>query len=340
MVVVTMRNSQWQHYLPEVYLRGFATGTGEVWRYDRLDKALKLLPPRVIGAERDLYSIVNGEEVSQEIESRWFNPLDGWFGPIFRKLQNQIEVSPVERTRLADFVAYLRVRTPAFIRESELRFRQFDAQVGVPRDSIKYHSGPPDHGCDSYVMTEEKSGKVSPRPSEAAARNGILEVLVKTGLHLAHALAALDWTLLLTPRGRSFVIGDSPFVIVPPKSHQIDLEGVGPLVPGAATFVPLSVAVCLRMTGARGLTIRRQVDGTAVRAINACQVLNSERFLFGRSDALLNRLTAEHVDSSGLNPAEVVVRQAASASDPSRSLIHSFTKSKIPPNWADKVPLD
>jgi Protein of unknown function (DUF4238) len=83
-----VRNSQWQHYLPKVYLTGFGTATGEVWRYDCMNGALKLLPPRVIGAERDLYSIIEGEELFQEIEMKWFNPIDGRFGPTLRKIEN------------------------------------------------------------------------------------------------------------------------------------------------------------------------------------------------------------------------------------------------------------
>lgn len=337
----TVRNSQWQHYLPEVYLKGFATESGTVWRYDRTNTVLKLLPPRVIGAERDLYSIVDGEELSQEIETQWFNRLDGCFGPIFRKMQDRKELSSVEVRQLANFVAYLRVRTPASIRGTELSFRQFDAQLGTDRETIKYHSEPPDHGSDTYTMTSEQSDHVPACRGGAAARNEVLRMLVSSGIHLASALLDLNWTVLTASRSRSFVLGDDPFVIVPPKSHQTDLEGVGPLTPGAAVFVPLSKALCLRVTNTGCPARHRQVDGAAVRAINACQTLNSEHYLFGASDALLNSLTQGLVSKPGLNLAEEILRQAVSTSDPeSRSLIHTFTKSKIPPGWADRVPLN
>lgn len=336
-----MRNSQRQHYLPEIYLNGFAAASGAVWRYDRADGALKLLPPRVIGGERDLYSLVDGEELSQEIENEWFNPLDGCFGPILRKTQNQEELSHVELTHLANFVAYLRVRTPASIREAELRFRQLVTQVGGVSDTVKYHLEPPDLGSDSFVMTEEQVDNVSTCRDEAATRNDVLKVLVETGVHLSRALLGLDWTLLSTPHGRSFIVGDNPFVIVPPKSHSTDIDGVGPMTHGAATFVPLSSTLCLRVTNTGYLGSRRRVNGDAVRAINACQVLNSERFVFGPSDALLSRLTMKFAANPGLNLAEVVMREAKSVSEPeSRSLIHSFAKSKIPAEWANRVPLD
>lgn len=75
----------------------------------------------------------------------------------------------------------------------------------------------------------------------------------------------------------------------------------------------------------------RQVDGLKVRAINSCQALNLERYLFGRSDALLKRLVADIIGAPGLNLAEVVLREAKNLSDESCGLLQSFTKSKIGP---------
>jgi hypothetical protein len=65
-----MGSSQLQHYLPRTYLKGFSTSTGEVWRYDRRTATMKPLMPDVIGAENNLYSIVDGGVLSQEIETK------------------------------------------------------------------------------------------------------------------------------------------------------------------------------------------------------------------------------------------------------------------------------
>ncbi|HWR13331.1 MAG TPA: DUF4238 domain-containing protein [Terriglobales bacterium] len=337
-VVVTKR--QWQHYLPQVYLKGFATQTGEVWRYDRDNGALKPLGTPIIGAETDLYTIITGNELSQEIETKWFSPLDGTFGPIRRKLESRQEPSAEELTHLANFVAYLRVRTPAMIRETETRFRQTDTLLGPDRNSIKYHAEHPDHAAGDYTMTEEQCESVSPRRADNACRNDVLKVLVKTGMQLARVLLDLEWTLLLAPDQRSFIIGDNPFVIVPPEPYDVDLQGVGPMTPGAAVFVPLCSRLCLRVTNSGNPVAGfRQIDGAAVRAINACIVLNSEQYLFSPSDALLKRLIADLVAAPGKNLAQVVLREASSVSDESHSLVHWFTKSKIGPEWAGRVPM-
>ena len=73
--------------------------------------------------------------------------------------------------------------------------------------------------------------------------------------------------------------------------------------------------------------------------MNLCQVMNSERYLYSSSETLLGKLTAG-IKDVGLNFAVVVTREATSVSNPGSSLIHTFTKSKIPSDWADRLPLE
>lgn len=336
-----MGNSQLQHYLPEVFLKGFGIRTGEVWRYDRADGSMKLLPPRVAGAERDLYSIITGTELCQEIETRWFNLLDGRFGPVIKKVEEKRELTFSEVRDLANFAAYLRVRTPACIRQTEASIKQLKAQIGGDCDSVTCSPGPPARGDDLFTMRNERCDTVSPSRASADLRNEVLEILVQTGMRIAQAVLHLQWTFLFASRGRSFVVGDSPFVVVPPRSHDIQLEGVGPMTPGAATFIPLSARICLRLTDGGAVSevpAYHAIDGAAVRAMNVCQMLNAERYAFGANSTLLDRI-AVCVEEAGLNLGETVIRQAASVSDSSRFLLHSFYRSKVGSEWAERIPM-
>ena len=335
-----MGSSQLQHYLPQTYLKGFSTPTDEVWRFDRSSRTLKPLRPAVIGAENDLYSIVDANGISQNLESQWFSPLDSTFAPLLQKLQLAAELSAHEMYQLAMFTAYMRVRTPASIREAELRLRQIDSHLGVPRDSVRYHSKDPNPSGnreERFVLTKEQSEEIPTARGNACDRNDALQLLISTGKDLARALLNLDWTLLVAPNGRSFIAADSPFMTIPPALHDVDLEGVGPLTPGAITFMPLSASLCMRFANVepQGLS-RRQLDGAAVRSLNTCQVLNSERFVYSPSESLLRKLTAS-LHSDDLNLDVVVTREARSTSQPTRSLLHTFTRSNISSEWASRI---
>jgi hypothetical protein len=340
-----MGKSQWQHYLPQSFLRGFATSVGEVWRYDRVTAEVKRLPPKVIGAERDLYTLVTGEEVSHEIENKWFNPIDGPFLSILRKIESKKRLGAGDVLDLANFVAYFRVRTPASIREAEMTMKQFESLLPDDRDSVKYHSEPkpPDPGStpESFVLKEERADYVEASRGEPRIRNEVLRMLVSNGLALSRGLVGLEWSFLFAASGRAFVVGDNPFVIVPPTDHDVELTGVGPFTPSAAIFVPLSRGACVRLTSpGQARSLRKRVGADEVRAVNACQVLNSERYIFGHNEKLLGRVIEEFAKTSGLNPAKAVMREAVSDQDDLKSLVHFFTRSKIGPEWALRLPMN
>jgi Protein of unknown function (DUF4238) len=171
-----MGKNQSQHYLPRVYLAGFSTPAGNVWRYDRAHRALKVLAPAVVGTENNLYALVTDEEVSHEIETHWFSPLDGRFGPILRDIEKGKCLSSDDCLHLANFVAYLRVRTPVKIRELEATFQQYESFLGPDLDSITYHAGPPpDTDADTYVMSKERCELVSDRRGADSLRNEALK---------------------------------------------------------------------------------------------------------------------------------------------------------------------
>jgi hypothetical protein len=177
-----------------------------------------------------------------------FSPLDGKIGPILQKLGQRVPISENELVQLSHFVAYLHVRTPAYIRESELRMSQLKSQLGVISEDVKYHSDPPEIASETFVMKEQHSDHVSPRRSDQAARDEVLKIFIESARSLAAALLDLDWTILVASQDRVFIVGDSPFVVVPPKHHLADVEGIGPLMPGATTCVPLASSMCLRLT--------------------------------------------------------------------------------------------
>ena len=337
-----MDRDQLQHYLPQVYQKGFVDPRGEVWRYDRLDGSVKHLPPKVIAAEINLYTVEREGVISQEIENDWFRLVDGSFAGIRSKVERQQALSANEARHLASFLAYLRVRTPAAIREVECTLRQYEQRLGdldaLPKPRPKEESGRLEP--ETYELITEQVDKVAQTRSTGKTRNEVMKLLISNGIHLARALLGLNWCLLSAPSGRSFIVGDNPFAIVPPAWHSEAEDGVGPTTPGATVFVPLTAKLCVRLSGEVGRTQRRRVDGSAVRAINALQVLNSERFVYGPSEPLLCKLISEFVNAPGLNHTATIIREAASTSNPDASLLHTFTRTKIPAQWANKVPLD
>jgi len=94
-------------------------------------------------------------------------------------------------TNLASFMASLLIRTLACIRETELRFQQFDAFLGDDRDNVKYYAQErtPPRPNDVFMLRTEDAAPVAKGRAAPAQRNDVLQALVSSGVHLAAHVA-------------------------------------------------------------------------------------------------------------------------------------------------------
>jgi hypothetical protein len=134
-----------------------------------------------------------------------------------------------------------------------------------------------------------------------------LQAMVDSGMRLSSIIAALATEILVAPSSRSFLLSDRPFVVVPPRG--VKMEGVGVLSKGAIKLLPLTSRLCLRL-GESGLTMsRRNIAGDLVRIVNLNVARNSERFIYGGSQALVESIVerAGVQKPSAETPAEMSV---------------------------------
>jgi hypothetical protein len=134
----------------------------------------------------------------------------------------------------------------------------------------------------------------------------------------------------VAPRARQFIVSDYPFVIVPPPGYDGSLTGVGVLSQGAVKYVALSAGLCLMMGDLGTYLNYRSIDGAEVRKINCWTAGNSERFIFGSNEPLLQRVIEAKLPP-GEHKSEVIVREIPHAIDPTRALLQVFPRPKIVP---------
>jgi hypothetical protein len=191
-------NSQLQHYLPQVFLKGFGTSNTHVWRYDRLDGSCKLLPVPVVAAENNLYSIQTGESVSHRIETELLGRLHGAFKPVLRKIERSVPLSHKDFSDLVTFVSFFQIRAPSQIRATELRYRQFNNMI-EDLGPVTYHPAEEteerraDSRSERFSLATERQEHVSKKRGEVEERNEVLRVLVDVGRTLASSLANIQW---------------------------------------------------------------------------------------------------------------------------------------------------
>ena len=323
------------HYLSQAYLSGFTNDLGEVCMLDRHTGRLSRCHPKVLAFQNDLYAFKDKNcKINRTFERDFFGLVDRPLRRLVERVRTREPLTDEELIHVALFAACLRVRTPTGIRELDEVARAYAKRMN-PLQSKEY--------VEERLRTQEReSGEAisttaddivemfaSGRYQIAPDRGHLLSEMCKMGAILGSILQSLDWTFLIAPRSRQFIISDCPFVVVPPRGHDSDASGVGVRSPGAVKYVPLSSDLCLKAGEPGPAVTYRQVDSAEVRQINYWVAQNSERFVFASSEELLQRIAEGARLKSGRDKSEIIVREIPQATDERRALFHVYSRPKI-----------
>ena len=291
-----MNGSKLHHYLPQFYLKFFADEKGLAWTYDRAKQQYLRLPPKVIAAENDFYSLPTEDAKARTIiEDMLAKLVEGPVAPVIKKLTTAYRPTQTELEHLAMFVSFQRVRVPGAHAQINTAMKEFGEEF--TRSSFATRERV-EAGCEAMRRATGEALDVDPEELVEFVQNGqwdlsigrhaILAMMLDQALEMVLVVASLKWTFLFAAKGRAFITSDVPFVVVPPQGWAKE-TGVGLVTPGALQYLPLTSGVCLRM-GEPDYGLRtRIVDSGVVRTINANVAANSERFIFANNDSSLRR---------------------------------------------------
>jgi hypothetical protein len=294
------KQSRRHHYLPQMYLRGFADEDDLVWVFDRQTKTYLHQGVINTAVKKDFYTVVGPDgQKTDAVETMMANMVEGPMKHIIERLDKKnLTWDGEDRAILALFVALLRTRNLAFDKDQNdltKEFHQWWSKATHPS---------PEAVEKSLREYEEKTGQdmtdVSPQELFEMIRDDQFEfknlrqnnikMMMSLSLEIAKVLFRLNWEILAAPKGTSFVTCDNPFTVVPPPFFDDTLEGYGILTPGSSTVVPLSrrTAICFYGEGER--TRGAVVYKDFLRHVNLVVAANSERFVIASDGLLLKSL--------------------------------------------------
>ncbi len=289
--------SRRHHYLPQMYLRGFADGAEQVWVFDR--KEAKYLHQGILNTavKKDFYTIIGPDgEKTDEVETMMANIVESPMKAIIERLDKRnLTWEGEDRAILALFVALLRTRNLAFDRDQNELTDQFHrwwtkakySSVEATEESLREYTS--ETGEDmSHVSAQELFDMIRDDQYEINnPRQNNIQMMMSLALEIAQAVFRLNWEILSAPKGCPFITCDNPFTVVPPPFFDDSLQGYGILTPGASTVVPLSskTAICFHGEGqrVRGAVVHKDF----LRNTNMVVAANSERFVIARDEPLL-----------------------------------------------------
>jgi hypothetical protein len=220
---------QRHHYVPQFYLREwYVPGKSEFWLYCR-DDAGRLLSgrksARSVGYQNGLYSTVPelfgiDNSVSNDIEEKFFSPLDSAASQIHRKLLKfgLKDLTSEDRFIWSLFVNSLLERSPTRIYEVQRDAKKIAASCAV---ELK----------ERFGMSEANQNRFWEKlDMSAITNNAVLTGMVRwicDSETISH-FSDMAWVIFRLPEGKDhFITGDSPVVVNGPSGgnpiHMLSL---------------------------------------------------------------------------------------------------------------------
>jgi hypothetical protein len=264
--------------------------------------AYRLQAIRDTAVERDYYRYTGPDGKEHDDVEHFLGEIEDKAGPILKKLNEGSHITPVDKEILSTFIGYMMVRIPNYeklVNEgAEKMAKLFMKLSNHSIDAVK----------QSFANFEKEKGRspgLTPEQYFEFIQKGeygltfnktfSLGTMMKMGIDVASYLVQMDWMVLQSLDNYSFITTDNPFTITgPPNPFS---GGVGLITPGANKLFPIGSTTCLVM-GAQGTqTVYSRPRKELARGINMLIALNSDRFVYGRDVALVERIVERsHID--------------------------------------------
>jgi hypothetical protein len=227
------------HVIPQFYLRSFRDRSIDrrmgprLWVADFKNKSVKLSAPRGVVKLTNFYAIESTKGPNQTVEE-FLRDVESVAAPIIERLRNgDWRLSDTDRADLANFMALLVVRTPAWRNHCEVMAGKLAQSVGRVAARHPSHFARTMRGANKgRNLSDEKIEELR----QAALKPGALEcrgtpnfslkfMLSITG-SLAPIVFQMSWLYAVPPIGIHLLSGDNPVfwydpTILPPRANGL-----------------------------------------------------------------------------------------------------------------------
>jgi hypothetical protein len=244
-----------------------------------------------------------------------FAEIEGASKPLIDKLEQEAAISNDERATLALFFALLHTRVP----QIERRFNEIADLAQKTLNRMRYRSV---EDVRAAMRELERDGRQSLNvsPEEAFAtltgeeftfaphRNETIAMMLRLAVEMGEHLNRFSWHVVHTEPEAQFLVTDAPLIVLPPPNWA-GHRGYGLLTPGVMSVLPLTSRCAVFFEDAGASVDHRVMPLEGVHINNKGMVSHSERYVFGRDRAYLERVVVES------RLAEIPLRQPLVVSD-------------------------
>ncbi|MBN4056121.1 DUF4238 domain-containing protein [Rhodothermus sp. AH-315-K08] len=257
------------HYLPQFYLRGFASGKNQVWMFDLASGIHAPIAVRDAATERDLYSMpdMDGKVDHASLEQRFSDEVEAPVAPVLKAVLDKTPISRSDKEHLSRFVYTFFSRVPSGRDRLRAQAPHLAKQVLGNAIARIDPSLPEDKRAELIRAGNEIANFQAEHPPKEAM------LPLDHGRVVPH-LMAMRFVFVEVAKGFQFVTSDSPFAFDTSTG-----------ISGSDFTLPLCSDLALIGTHSRvvqDLTYHF-VPGRIGREINLRTIRSANRFVYSRS---------------------------------------------------------
>jgi hypothetical protein len=284
-----------QHIVPRVYLKRFTDPDDppHLWVYEKGKAEPRRRSINQILRIRDYYTM-RGDDGGRDytIESGIFQVIEQQIEPVLAKLDaGGWPLTEEERSVLAEFLTFQRMRVPSFLRYMEQRSAEeaikwaksfaadaerFEATMSdlIARGEFSPLEGSIEELRQEFLAQDEREWKADHLAT-------MVNSLRRADL-IHDQIVALRWRFFEAPEGSEYITGDNPVVIADPKRRAVSFTGFNPADEDTMLMFPVTPRMALLGDRVDGPDRMGRGDAAAVRFVNQWTILGAARHICAR----------------------------------------------------------
>jgi len=270
------------HFLPQFYLEQFKeiSQSGKYSKIWQLEKSTVPNPTKVsikdIGCKTDYHTLdLPGQEKDRKTIEKALTKLETKQSDLIKEICETNEIAEETKPSLADFIATMRYRVPAFKEFIETSLKA-DVQNTFKILMHQKQLPPPPRELEE-LFQKEGYDCIEPKIFNW--------ILLKFMLNMAFDgkdssfFTKMKWQLILAPTGCSFITGDSPVAIYHPNYEAIRPYGVGLVFKDIEVTFPISKKHLVKLTW-NGKDGSLQEQKNQVEEYNRRTIIMAKKYVF------------------------------------------------------------
>ncbi len=284
-----------QHFIPKFYLDNFAVNN-IIWVFDRKKNEYRDQSIKDTAVIKDYYTLRKGSKKDFSVE-KYLSDVENTSKIVIDKLINGEIINEQERINLSVFIALLFTRIPDHEKQInefvDKAMKTINKKLFVNLENVKKLIEYVEKKRNkSFNINAEKFYEIMKNEKYLVKydRKNMIYMIIEQAAKYCYYFYKKDWFISKSKNDVEFITSDNPIIKIPTSEQIKKAQFFGIETPGVRKILPLNYCTSLCIGDDGEFLGFGNLETENVETINRYIADNSDRFIFGRSKDILEKI--------------------------------------------------